>query len=229
MQPEKTLIPRKSKGYLHPSMQHPLMREWVSVDNFKKADIIFPIFVHEDAENRKQEIELLPDNYRWHFEDAPAMLKPLVEKGLRSVILFGVVSSEEKNERGTKASGNAVTKCIELLKNELPELMIICDLCLCPYTDHGHCGILKEDETIDNDKSLIRLGEIALDYIEAGAHMIAPSDCMDCRIGYLKNLFREKNLQIPVMSYGSKFCSKLYGPFRSACGSAPSKTGRNQY
>lgn len=157
------------------------------------------------------------------------MLKPLVEKGLRTIILFGVVTSEEKDSRGTKASGNAVTKTIQLLRAEIPELMIICDLCLCPYTDHGHCGILKEDETIDNEKSVIRLGEIALDYIAAGAHMIAPSDCMDCRIGYLKNLFREKDLQIPVMSYGAKFCSKLYGPFRTACGSAPSKTGRNQY
>lgn len=100
---------------------------------------------------------------------------------------------------------------------------------MCPYTSHGHCGILDKDGEIINDKSVIRLGELALNLVEAGADVIAPSDCMDCRIGYLKNLFREKGYTTPVMSYGSKFCSGLYGPFRHACGSAPSFGDRSKY
>ena len=225
----KNLIPNKSKNYLHPSMGHKLLREWNSVDMFKKSDLIYPMFVHSDDEERKQEIQLLPDNYRYHHEDIVEVLKPLYEKGLRSIMLFGVISQDQKDETATGAEDGPVNKAIIAIKKELKDLLIVCDLCLCPYTSHGHCGILDKDGEILNSKSLVRLGEVALNLIKDGADVIAPSDCMDCRIGYLKNLFREKGLTTPVMSYGSKFCSAMYGPFRHACGSAPAFGDRSKY
>ena len=106
-----------------------------------------------------------------------------------------------------------VIKAIELLKSKFPDLFIICDVCLCPYTDHGHCGFIDSEGNIKNKKSVIAIGEISKRYAFAGADCIAPSDCMDGRIGYIKNLFRNEELNVPVMSYGSKFCSKMYGPF----------------
>jgi len=225
----KDLVPDVSKNYLHSSMGHPLTREWNCVDQFKKSDIIYPMFIHDNDEDRKQSIELLPDNYRYHHEDIVEILKPLYEKGLRSIMLFGVIPQDKKDKTGSGAENGPVNKAMVAIKKELKDMLIVCDLCLCPYTSHGHCGILDEDGEIINKKSVIRLGEIALNLIKDGADVIAPSDCMDCRIGYLKNLFRDQGLTTPVMSYGSKFCSGMYGPFRHACGSAPSFGDRSKY
>lgn len=183
---EESLIPNKAKNYLHSSIGHKLLREWNSVDMFKKSDLIYPLFVHSNSEDRKQEIELLPENYRYHHEDIVEVLRPLYEKGLRSVILFGIIEKSQKDSTASNAEGGPANKAIIAIKNEFKDMLVVWDLCLCPYTSHGHWGILDENGEVDNDKTLIRLGEIALDLIKDGADVIAPSDCMDCRIGYLK-------------------------------------------
>lgn len=176
---KKDLIPQESKHYLHTSIVHPLLREWNSVDMFKKSDLIWPIFVHGNDEDRKQEIKLLPDNYRIHFDDIVEVLKPLYEKGLRSIMLFGYVEEPQKDEVATVALNGPVNKALINIKKDLPNILINCDLCLCPYTSHGHCGVFLPNGEIDNDETLKILGEIALNLIKDGADVIAPSDCMD--------------------------------------------------
>jgi porphobilinogen synthase len=174
---EKDFHPDRSAHHLHSSMVHPLLREWNSVDMFKKSDLIYPIFIHENDTDRKQEITLLPENYRYHHEDIVEVLKPLYEKGLRSVMLFGVVDPDKKDATGSSAFDGPVNKAVIAIKKEFEgKMLVVCDLCLCPYTDHGHCGVLNEKGDIINKKSVIRLGEIALNLIKDGADVIAPSD-----------------------------------------------------
>lgn len=150
------------------------------------------------------------------------------------MLIFGVLrSSEDKDAQGTYAGGlgreGPTEKGIKALRKRFPQLFIVADVCLCAFTSHGHCGILKEDDTIDNAKSARRLAQVALSYVEAGANMVAPSDMMDGRIGEIKKLLIERGLEVPVMSYAAKFASCLYGPFRDVCKSAPSKFDRQSY
>jgi porphobilinogen synthase len=172
----KDLVPDKAANYLHTSMVHPLLREWNSVDMFKKSDLIYPIFIHDNDTDRKQEITLLPENYRYHHEDIVEVLKPLYEKGLRSVMLFGVVDPEKKDAIANSAFDGPVNKAVIAIKKGIEGMLVVCDLCLCPYTDHGHCGVLNEKGDIMNEKSVLRLGEVALNLIKDGADVIAPSD-----------------------------------------------------
>jgi len=123
------------------------------------------LFITADSENWKQEIDKLPEVYWYYFEDLPSVIQPLIEKGLRSVILFGVIKPEEKDSKGSKAVDweGPVIQAIKILKSNFPDLFVICDVCLCPYTDHGHCGyICSETGEIKNEKSVKAIGEIAL-------------------------------------------------------------------
>lgn len=171
-------------------------------------------------------------------------LRPLCQLGLSAVLLFGVPSAADKDARGSAAdSDNSLTiRTVHLLKQKLPQLIIACDVCLCAYTDHGHCGVLRagglheDDESepdIDNDASVARLAEVAARYARAGADLVAPSDMMDGRVAAIKSSLRSAGLahRCAVLSYACKFASALYGPFRAAAGSAPSKGrwGRSRY
>ncbi|KAJ3090618.1 hypothetical protein HK100_007386, partial [Physocladia obscura] len=124
-----------------------------------------------------------------------------------------------------------VIAAIRLLRETFPSLLIACDVCLCPYTDHGHCGILNPDGTIDNQKSIKRLAEVSLKYAQAGCHVIAPSDMMDSRIGAIKEILHANGLggNVAVMAYSAKFASVFYGPFRDAACSAPAAGDRKRY
>ena len=157
------------------------------------------------------------------------MVKELNEAKVKSVILFGIpehkdcVGSEAYNEDGI------VQKAIRKLKELDSNLYIITDVCLCEYTNHGHCGILSNNN-VDNDKTLVYLGEIALSHVKAGADMVAPSDMMDGRIGYIREVLDKNGFEnIPIMSYAAKYSSAFYGPFREAAGSAPSFGNRKGY
>jgi porphobilinogen synthase len=122
-----------------------------------------------------------------------------------------------------------VQKAVKAVKDKLPELVVITDVCLCQYTDHGHCGVI-EGETIDNDASLDLIARTALSHAKAGADMVAPSDMMDGRVGEIREILDENNFnQIPIMSYAAKYCSAFYGPFRSAADSAPKFGDRRTY
>lgn len=200
------------------------------------------------------EITTLPGQKRWGINRLAGFLRPLVAKGLRSVILFGVPLKMQKDMRGSPADHpeTPVILATQLIRREFPEVVIACDVCLCEYTDHGHCGLLRDDGSIDNTPSVKRIQEVALAYAQAGVHMVAPSDMMDgafcsqssaqaaadpsdCaftgRVRAIKQALIENGYgnRCSLMAYSAKFASAMYGPFREAAGSTPSFGNRKCY
>ena len=179
----------------------------------------YPLFI-TDMPNSAVDLPSMPGQKRWSVDRLAGFLSPLVAKGLRSVILFGIpeVKRSAKDGRGSIADDpeGPVIQAIKLLRKEFPDLYIACDVCLCEYTDHGHCGVLHEDGTINNVPSVQRLAEVAVNYARAGAHCVAPSDMMDGRIRAIKRKLIDAGYgnRCTLMSYSAKFASGLYGPFR---------------
>lgn len=205
-----------------------VIRSLVRENSLSVDDFIYPVFVVE-GKDIKREISSLKGNYHWSVDRLEELVNELNEAKIKSVILFGIpehkdcVGSEAYNENGI------VQKAIRRLRELSPELYIITDVCMCEYTDHGHCGILN-DHDVNNDKTLVYLGEIALSHAKAGADMVAPSDMMDGRIAYIRNVLDENGYEnLPIMSYAAKYSSAFYGPFREAAGSAPSFGDRKSY
>ena len=180
---------------------------------------MYPIFVTDDPASCV-DITSLPGQRRWGVNRLESFIGPLVQKGLRSVILFGVPLKCEKDARGTPADDpqGPVILAIKKLRALFPTLFIATDVCLCEYTSHGHCGILHEDGTINATPSAERIAEVALAYAKAGAHCVAPSDMMDGRIKAIKRKLIDNGSgnRCLLMSYSAKFASGLYGPFRCA-------------
>lgn len=176
----------------------------------------------------------MPEQYRWGVNRLAEGLDKPVAQGLAAVLLFGVIDDEKlKNDTGTAADSptSPVIKAITKLRTLYPNLLIICDLCLCAYTSHGHCGIVHADYSINNSASITRLGEMAVSFAKAGAHVIAPSDMMDGRIGAIKEALRFHGYgsKVAVMSYAAKFASCYYGPFRDAAHSGMTFGDRSLY
>ena len=219
---------------LHSSFGHPLLKSWNTEERVEAENIVYPIFITEKS-GVKAEIKSLPGQYRWSVDTLPELLDPLVELGLRSVILFGVIEDETlKDCSGSVASDRVVSpviRALHLLREKYPSLFLMVDLCLCGYSDHGHCGIIHENGSINNQPSIERLAEIAVAFAEAGAQCISPSDMMDGRIGAIKHALKEAGYgsTVPVMSYSAKFASCFYGPFRDAAGSGAKFGNRGNY
>ncbi|KFM68535.1 Delta-aminolevulinic acid dehydratase, partial [Stegodyphus mimosarum] len=175
----------------------------------------------------------MPGVFKFGEKQLISFLKPLVQKGLSSVLLFGVIESSLKDPKASCAttSQNPVFRAVSQLRLNFPNLLIACDVCLCGYTDHGHCGILDAEGHIDNDASIKRIAELALEYAKAGCHVVAPSDMMDGRVKAIKTLLNEAGLgnKVSTLSYAAKFASKFYGPFRDAADSAPAYGDRKCY
>ncbi|OAX44089.1 tetrapyrrole biosynthesis, porphobilinogen synthase [Rhizopogon vinicolor AM-OR11-026] len=212
--------------------QHPLSRSWQGRRQLTKSMFMYPIFITDDPE-ASVVIPTLPGQRRWGVNKLESFIGPLVQKGLKSVILFGVPFNCEKDGCGTPADDpcGPVIQAIKKLRVLFPSLYIACDVCLCEYTSHGHCGLLNDDGTINTQPSVQRLAEVAVNYAKAGAHCVAPSDMMDGRIKAIKRALIDANLgsKCTLMSYSAKFASALYGPFRDAAGSAPSFGDRKCY
>lgn len=174
----------------------------------------------------------MPSVYRFGLKKLMEHLDPLVELGLSSILLFGVIDTLPKDEMGSHADSakNPVIRALPLLRQAYPGLLIACDVCLCPYTSHGHCGIL-EGGIINNERSIERIANIAMSYARMGAHIVAPSDMMDNRIGAIKRILIDNCMEnlCTVLSYSVKFASNFYGPFRDAAKSAPSFGDRRAY
>ena len=205
-----------------------VIRSLVRENSLSTEDFIYPVFIVE-GNNIKREIRSLKGNYHWSVDKLEELVKELNEAKVKSVILFGIpehkdcVGSEAYNDDGI------VQKAIRKLKELDSNLYIITDVCMCEYTNHGHCGILSNNN-VDNDKTLVYLGELALSHVKAGADMVAPSDMMDGRIGYIREVLDKNGFEnIPIMSYAAKYSSAFYGPFREAAGSAPSFGNRKGY
>jgi len=149
--------------------------------------------------------------------------------GIPAVILFGIPESKDAAGTGAYVDDGIVQQAIRTIKQNVPDLMVITDVCLCEYTDHGHCGVIK-DEDVQNDPTLQLLVKTSLSHVHAGADMVAPSDMMDGRIGAIRTALDEENLtHIPIMAYSAKYASAYYGPFREAAGSTPQFGDRRSY
>ncbi|PGH03828.1 porphobilinogen synthase [Blastomyces parvus] len=218
---------------LHAGYSHPLNRAWQAERQLTKSMLIYPLFI-TDNPDEETPIPSLPNQHRRGINRLIPFLTPLVQKGLRSVILFGVpLAPNAKDALGTAADdpNGPVIQSIRLLRTRFPDLYIVTDVCLCEYTSHGHCGILRDDGTLNNALSIDRISDVALAYAEAGAHCVAPSDMNDGRVRAIKLKLIEAGIahRVLLMSYSAKFSGCLYGPFRDAAGSCPSFGDRKCY
>ena len=191
-------------------------------------DFIFPIFVVE-GENIKEEINGLKGNYHYSLDRLEEIIRKVSESGVRGVLLFGLPESKDSIASSAFYENGIVQRAIRKIKEIDENIYVITDVCMCQYTDHGHCGII-EGETILNDKSLENLSKIALSHAKAGADMVAPSDMMDGRVKAIREKLDTNEFKdTPIMSYSAKYASSFYGPFRAAAGSKPQFGDRKTY
>ncbi|KAI7855323.1 delta-aminolevulinic acid dehydratase [Circinella umbellata] len=221
------------KSVLHGGYHTNVSRSWQAERTLNKEMLMYPIFITDDP-NALDPINSLPDQYRIGIDRLKAFIEPLYRKGLRSVMLFGVPLAEgAKDPFGTNADDpkGPTILAVKLLRSEFPDLFVACDVCLCEYTSHGHCGILREDGTLNNDLSIERLAKVSVAYAEAGAQAVGPSDMMDGRIEAIKKALQNAGLAHKTMliSYAAKFAGTFYGPFREAANSAPAFGDRRCY
>lgn len=204
------------------------IRSMVRETHINKASLIYPLFVVE-GENIKEEIPSMEGQYRYSVDRLPEALEELMGAGIGKVMFFGIPAHKDEMGSGAYAEDGIVQKALRKAKAEFPDLYLITDVCMCEYTSHGHCGILKGHE-VDNDKTLEVLSMTALSHAQAGADMVAPSDMMDGRVGAIRTTLDKNGFtNIPIMSYAVKYASGFYGPFREAAGSAPAFGDRKSY
>jgi len=215
---------------LHPGIGHPVLRLWQADGGPSPDRLIWPLFV-ADGRRVREPIAAMPGQCRWGVDRLREVLDPAVAAGLRAVLLFGVIG-EGRDERGSRADDPAapVPRALRLLRTAYPDLLLIADVCLCAYTSHGHCGIVRPDGSLDNEASIARLAQIAAAYAEAGAHVVAPSDMMDNRVAAIRAALKSvRRSTTAILSYAAKLASCLYGPFREAARSAPAFGDRRAY
>lgn len=204
------------------------LRKMVRETRMDKSSLVYPMFVM-DGENKKEEIPTMPGQYRYTLDRMPEILNEMADAGVGSVMLFGI--PDHKDEVGSQAYAcdGIIQRALEKAKKEVPDLYYIGDVCMCEYTSHGHCGILRGDY-VDNDLTLEKLAQIAVSQVQAGADMVAPSDMMDGHIRAIREgLDNNGFVTTPIMSYAVKYASAFYGPFRDAAGSAPAFSDRKSY
>ena len=195
----------------------------VSVD-----DLILPLFAIK-GKGIKNPIDSMPGHYQLSIDNLVKTAKTSYELGIPAVILFGIPDKKDPLATTAYAKDGIVQRATRALKEKVPDLVVITDVCLCQYTDHGHCGVV-EGQTVDNDATLDLLAKTALSHAKAGADMVAPSDMMDGRVAEIRNTLDESDYtHIPIMSYAVKYCSSFYGPFRDAADSAPKFGDRRTY
>jgi porphobilinogen synthase len=204
------------------------LRSFVRESRLSAQGFIYPLFVCPGS-NVKTEIRSMPGNYRWSMDLLVEECRSAWDLGIPAVILFGIPN--RKDEVGSEAydPNGIVQRAVRAVKKTLPNLLVICDVCLDEYTSHGHCGLIKGDE-IDNDSTLPLLAKTALTQVQAGADIVAPSDMMDGRVGAIRaELDAHGYAQTPILAYSAKYASAFYGPFREAADSAPKFGDRKSY
>ncbi len=205
-----------------------LLRDMTAETHISANSLVYPLFVIE-GENIKEEISSMPGQYRWSIDRLGEMLEKIMASGVRAVLLFGIPAHKDEQGSSAWAEDGIVQKALIYGKKNYPDLLYITDVCMCEYTSHGHCGILEGD-CVHNDKTLEVLARTAVSHARAGADMVAPSDMMDGRIGYIRRaLDSEGFCDVPIMAYSAKYASAFYGPFRTAADSAPAFGDRRSY
>ena len=212
-----------------PLRKNQIVRDMVAETHLDMSDMVYPLFIVE-GEGIREEIPSMKEVYRYSLDRLDEELDELVDLGINKVILFGI--PKEKDDKGSQAYAEEgiIQKALRTIKKSHPDIYLIADLCMCEYTDHGHCGILDENGYVKNDETLDYLAQIALAQARAGADMIAPSDMMDGRIAAIRKALDENSFaDIPIMAYSAKYASSYYGPFRDAADSSPSFGDRKSY
>ncbi len=190
--------------------------------------LIYPIFVDELLSG-KRAIESLPGQYQYGLDAVQEAVQACVDSGVKSCILFGIPAHKDPLGSSAWDSEGVIQKAIRGIKETFPDFYVVTDVCMCEYTDHGHCGALCGHD-VDNDKTLELLAKTALSHAQAGADMVAPSDMMDGRVAAIREALDGAGYEnVPIMAYSAKYASAFYGPFRSAAGSAPSFGDRKGY
>jgi porphobilinogen synthase len=205
------------------------LRGLVRETELSPARLVLPMFVAEGVDGREP-IATMPGVERLSVSAAVAEAREAATLGLSAVMLFGVAAEKDAQGSGAWDDEGVVQLATAAIKQALPQLLVITDVCLCEYTDHGHCGVLREDGAVDNDASVELLARTAVSQARAGADLVAPSDMMDGRVREIRSeLDGEGFSDTPILAYSAKFASAFYGPFREAAGSTPSFGDRRGY
>jgi porphobilinogen synthase len=212
------------------------MRRLVRETSLSINDLVYPLFVRE-GEGLKEPIKSMTDCFHFSPDTIADEAKDVASLGIPAILLFGLPS--KKDEKGSEAwaEDGVVQRSIKEIKDHVPDLLVITDVCLCAYTSHGHCGVIEKstrtqehNSRIDNDATCELLAKVALSHAQAGTDVVAPSDMMDGRVRYIREALEENNFQdVAIMSYSAKYASAFYGPFRDAAESAPSFGDRKSY
>jgi len=208
------------------------LRALVRETELSVSDLVMPLFVREGTRVRKA-ISSMPGQFQLSVDELVKEAGRASKLGVPAVILFGIPDKKDEKASGACAANGIVPKAVRALKREFPDLIVICDVCLCEYMSHGHCGVVRKsgrEFRIDNDATLAILAKSALAYAEAGADIVAPSDMMDGRVAAIRAALDETGFSdTPIMSYAAKFASAYYGPFREAAESPPQFGDRRTY
>ena len=204
------------------------IRRMVRETHLRVDDLIYPMF-SAFGTGIKKEIPSMPGIYQQSIEHIVAEAKEVYELGIPAVILFGIPETKDALGQDAYSETGIIQETIRAIKKEVPQLTVITDVCMCEYTDHGHCGVIKDGD-VDNDETLQLLAAEALSHVRAGADIVAPSDMMDGRVAAIREILDANGFeQIPIMSYAVKYASAYYGPFRDAADSTPQFGDRRSY
>ncbi len=204
------------------------MRDMVRENHVRVDELIYPLFVME-GENLAEPVESMPDICQYSLDRMNEELDRVKEAGIPAILIFGIPAHKDEVGSGAYDEHGIVQEAIRRIKKDYPDLIVIADVCLCEYTSHGHCGLIR-DGIILNDETLPLLAKSAVSYAEAGADIVAPSDMMDKRVGAIRKALDEAGFTYtPIMAYSAKFASGYYGPFRDAAHSAPGFGDRKTY
>jgi porphobilinogen synthase len=205
------------------------LRGLVRETRLDASDLVLPLFVTHGSD-RREPIAAMPGVERLTIEHAVAEAAAAAAVGIPAVVLFGIPAGKDPEGSGAWDDEGVVQLATRAIKEQLPELLVIPDLCLCEYTSHGHCGLLRDDGEVDNDATLTLLARTAVSHARAGADLIAPSDMMDGRVGAIRAALDDEGFSdLPILAYSAKFASAFFGPFREAADSRPASGDRRGY
>lgn len=206
-----------------------ITRDLVRETRLDMKALVYPIFVVE-GENIKSEIKSMPGVYHFSIDKLDDEIEDIINHGIQNIMIFGVTHDKDACASSGFAEDGIVQRAVRKVKSLTNDLNVITDVCMCEYTDHGHCGILDDTGYVDNDRTLAVLAKIALSHAQAGADMVAPSDMMDGRVGAIRKVLDQHGfVKVGIMAYSAKFASNFYGPFRDAADSAPAFGDRKTY
>ena len=226
------MIPTQGSGFpiqrLRRLRRTKAMRDLTKETTLSPSDFIYPMFVTQDSGQRR-EVPSMPGVYQMSPDVAAKETEEVASLGIKAVLLFGLPNDKDSVGTGAYDPNGVIQEAVASIKNACPDTLVITDVCLCEYTDHGHCGVIV-DEYVDNDQTLELLSRTALSHAEAGADIVAPSNMMDGAVASIRDILDRNDLDLtPIMAYSAKYASSFYGPFRDAAQSTPSFGDRKSY